>query len=291
MMVKQYELSVAEKDGSLSYAGSTYSSDNDSITDGLSRQGLRVVTFGPVLRNKLFPLPEIMELLLDMGTWGMGTPIEIEFAVNMSVPRGKPKEFGLLQMRPLVINREVEELNVEGYDEDSLICQSSQVLGNGIIDDLYDIVVVDHHLFDRAKSRDVAKEVGLFNSKLLNAERPYLLIGVGRWGSLDPWLGIPVHWEHISGARAIIETGFKEMPVTPSQGSHFFQNITSFMIGYFTVNQHNKQGFINWDWLLAQEPVETMKYTKLLHFEEPIRIKMNGHHGKGVIIKPGIKEI
>jgi hypothetical protein len=143
-------------------------------------------------------------------------------------------------------------------------------------------------LFDRAKSRDVAREVGLFNNKLVSEGTPYLLIGVGRWGSLDPWLGIPVNWEMIAGAKAIIETGFKEMAVAPSQGSHFFQNITSFMIGYFTVNPHNNLGYINWDWLLQQTPVESMTYTRHLQFSNPILIKMNGQKNKGVILKPEI---
>jgi CheY-like chemotaxis protein len=287
MLVKQFDLSTAEKDGTLSPVGSTYIHDNYAIYDGLSRDGLRVITFGPILRNKLFPLPNILELLLDMGTWGMGTPVEIEFAVNMFPDNGKPKEFGLLQMRPLVVNRELEELNVEDYNESDLICQSPQVLGNGIIKDIYDIIFVDYNLFERAKSREVAQEVKLFNNKMISEKRPYLLIGIGRWGSLDPWLGIPVNWEMIAGAKAIIETGFKEMAVAPSQGSHFFQNITSFMIGYFTVNQHNSQGFLSWAWLLDQTPMEKMKFTKHLQFNKPVIIKMNGQKNKGVILKPG----
>ena len=266
--------------------GSTYSLENDSISVGLSRKGIRVVTFGPMLKHKLFPLPEIIELLIDMGTWGMGTPIEIEFAVNTSVPSGKPYEFGLLQMRPLVISREYEELSIEKLEQEKIICYSEQVLGDGIMNDVFDIVLVDYNLFDRSRSRDVAREVSLFNNELMEKNRPYLLIGVGRWGSLDPWLGIPVNWEQIAGARAIIETGFKEFSVEPSQGSHFFQNITSFMIGYFHVNTHKEQGMLNWEWLLRQKAESSMEFTRVLHFESPIIIKMNGHQNKGVIFKP-----
>jgi hypothetical protein len=123
---------------------------------------------------------------------------------------------------------------------------------------------------------------------LINQKRPYLLIGVGRWGSLDPWLGIPVTWEQIAGARAIIETSFKDMSVEPSQGSHFFQNITSFMIGYFTVNTASRKGFVDWDWLLEQSPLEVKEYTKLIRFKNPIVIKMNGHQNKGIILKPEV---
>jgi CheY-like chemotaxis protein len=286
MLIKHYNIDVAEEDGSLQYVGSTYSADNDAIYDGLSRQGTRVVTFGPILRNKLFPLPGILNLLLDIGTWGMGTPIELEFAVKMNPDKAKKKEFGLLQMRPFVISHEEEHLKIEDHSNEELICRSSQVLGNGIISDIRDIVLVDYHAYERAKSREVAAEVASFNTKLINENKPYLLIGVGRWGSLDPWLGIPVTWEQIAGAKAIIETSFKELSVEPSQGSHFFQNITSFMIGYFTVNSQLENGFLNWDWLLNKKPFAQKKFTKHLRFKKPILLKMNGHINKGIILKP-----
>jgi CheY-like chemotaxis protein len=287
-LVETFDLSVAEKDTTLNSVGGTYSHDNDAIYDGLARPGLRVVTFGPVLKNKMFPLAQIIELLLDMGTWGMGTPVEIEFAVNLFPPKGMNKEFGVLQMRPLVISQEVEELDLDENNVDHLICQSHQVLGNGLVHDIFDVVLVDYHKFERAKSRDVAAEVSLFNNQLVAQRRPYLLIGVGRWGSLDPWLGIPVGWEQIAGARAIVETSFKDMTVEPSQGSHFFQNITSFMIGYFTVNTTSNASFVDWDWLLKQEPVEVKQFTRLIRFNNPIVIKMNGHQNRGIILKPEI---
>ena len=285
-LVKTFSLSIAEEDGSLNYVGSTYVPENDAIYDGLGRSGPRVVTFGPILRNKIFPLANVLDLLLEMGTWGMGNPVEIEFAVNLSTPPGVKKEFGLLQMRPLVVSHEAEELQIEKIDEDKLICKSTQVLGNGIIEEIHDVIVVDYNLFNRAKSRDVAAEVAAFNTKLLDEGRPYLLVGVGRWGSLDPWLGIPVTWEQIAGARAIIETSFKDMAVEPSQGSHFFQNITSFMIGYFTVNTVQKNGFVDWDWLLSQNFIESKAFTKHIRFDKPLIVKMNGHENKGIILKP-----
>jgi CheY-like chemotaxis protein len=286
MMLNLFPLSIAENDGSLKHIGATYSKDNDSIIDGLSRNGIRVITFGPILKHKNVPLPEILNLLLDMGTWGMGTPVEIEFALNIFDSNEKLTEFGLLQMRPLVIHRELDELNIEDFKPGQLICQSDQVLGNGVISDIYDIVFVDYHLFNRAKSIDVANEVSYFNSKLLLENRPYLLIGVGRWGTLDPWLGIPVNWEQIAGAKAIVETNMKEISISPSQGSHFFQNITSFMIGYFTINIHDDKGYIDWDWLLSCNFLEKKEFTRHIRFEKPIKIKINGHKNKGVILKP-----
>ena len=284
--VQTYSLKSSEEDDTLVYVGSTYSIDNKAIYDGISRKGVRIVSFAPILKNKIFPLPEILELLLDMGSWGMGTPVEIEFAVNMSDKN--MNQFALLQMRPLVITRELEELNIENYSKDQLVCYSDQVLGHGVIKDIRDIIYVDYHLFERSKSKEVAAELNQFNNKLMNLNSPYLLIGVGRWGSLDPWLGIPVKWEQISGAKAIIETGFKDFDVTPSQGSHFFHNLTSFMVGYFSIYPKHKKSWINWDWILKQDTVESKKYSKHIKFDKPLTIKVNGQKNKGIITKPGI---
>lgn len=289
--VKRYDLSVAEKDLTLFHVGSTYSPENDAVYDGISRPGKRVVTFAPVLKHKAFQLAEILDLLLDLGTWGMGVPIELEFAVNLKVPEGMPKQFELLQMRPLVISHEREELDVENISDDDLLVKSEQVLGNGAITNIYDIVFVDIEKFDRGKSRAVANEVSHINSKLLDQKKPYLLIGVGRWGSLDPWLGIPVTWDQIAGASVIVEAGFKDLNVTPSQGSHFFQNITSFRVGYFTVNSFVHFGFIDWDWLSKIPPIEEMTYTKHLRFDQPVIVKISGHKNKGIIVKPGAIKI
>lgn len=285
-LVRSYDLSDSEKDGTLYSVGSTYSSENEAIYDGLSRNGVRVVTFAPILKHKLFPLPEILDLLLDFGSWGMGTPVEIEFAVNLEVPQGERKEFAMLQMRPMVLSRESEELIIGEINKDETICYSTQVLGNGAVNGVQDIVVVDYEKFDRAKSKEVVQEVSKLNAKLLAERKPYILFGVGRWGSLDPWLGIPVTWDQISGAAVIVESGFKDFSVTPSQGSHFFQNLTSFRVGYFTVNADNNS-FIDWQWLCKQTAVEELVYTKHLRFEQPITIRMNGHENRGVIYKPG----
>lgn len=286
-LVKKYKLIESEIDGTLHSVGSTYSQENEAIYDGISRSGIRVVTFAPILKHKIFPLPEILDLLLGLGTWGMGSPVEIEFAVNLSVSPDKPKEFAMLQMRPMVLSSEIEELNIN-FNKKDLICQSNQVLGNGSINDIYDLIYVDPNKFDRAKSRMVALEIAKLNSKLIDEKKPYILIGLGRWGSLDPWLGIPVTWDQISGATAIVESGFKDFDVEPSQGSHFFQNITSFRVGYFTVDNANKIGFIDWDWFLSQNVVQELEFTKHLKFDKPISVKINGHKNIGIILKPGV---
>ena len=212
---------------------------------------MRLVTFAPVLQDKTLPLPDILDHLLDLGSWGLGTPVEMEFAINLSVPAGQPSAFRVLQLRPLVLSLEPTELTVEDQDEEQLVCRSSNVLGNGVIHDIRDIVAVDIRRFERAKSIDVAAEISALNQKLVSGHRPYILIGVGRWGSLDPWLGIPVTWDQIAGARAIVEAGFQDCDVAPSQGSHFFQNITSFRVGYFTIGRDTGENFIDWKWIVG----------------------------------------
>jgi len=286
MLVKQYPLDLAEEDGSLIYVASTYSHENHAIYDGMSRKGQRVVTFAPVLKHKIFPLAKVSKNLLELGSFGMGTPIEIEFAVRMNKDKKGRNEFGILQMRPLVLNREIEELKIEVQDENQILCSSPWVLGHGIIENVSDIIYVDYHQFNRAHSAIVAQEVSKFNKKLLTENLPYLLIGVGRWGTLDPWLGIPVKWDQISGARTIVETSFKDFMVSPSQGSHFFQNLTSFLVGYFTVNAFKNEGWIDWDWLMTQPTRERMSYTNHVRLDEPLIIKMNGQQNKGIILKP-----
>ncbi len=286
-LVRTYDLSDSEKDGTLYSVGSTYSPVDEAVYEGLSRDGVRVVTFAPILKHKLFPLPEILDLLLDFGSWGMGTPIEIEFAVNLEVPVGERKEFAMLQMRPMILSRESEELVIGEINKEQTICYSTQVLGNGAVTGLQDIVVVDYEKFDRSKSKDVVLEISKFNAKLIAERKPYILFGVGRWGTLDPWLGIPVKWDQISGASVIVESSFKDFAVEPSQGSHFFQNLTSFRVGYFTVNTDNNS-FIDWHWLSEQKAVEEMTYTRHLRFDQPITVRMNGHENRGIIYKPGV---
>ncbi len=286
--VRTYDLEKAERDQTLHYVGSTYSREDDAVYDGISRVGRRVVTFAPILKHKIFPLPEIMDVVLSLGRSGMGTHVEIEFAANLSTSAGRPKEFCLLQIRPLVLSLEMEELDLESVPPDTLLARSEQVLGNGVIMGIHDLIVVDIQTFDRAKSEAVAGEVARLNEKLVNANQPYVLIGVGRWGSLDRWLGIPVTYGQIAGARVIVESGFKDLAVTPSQGSHFFQNITSFRIGYFTVSESPPMGNINWAWLRECPAVEELQFTRHLHFDRPLTVKINGYRNKGIILKPEI---
>ena len=282
----RFPLDVAEKDGTLDAVGSTYSADNDRITDGIGRPGARVVTFAPVLNYGVFPLAPLLDELVKDGENAFGQPVEIEFAVRLPRQAGEIAQFGFLQIRPLVVAHEAEELHTEAVDRAKLIAQSNKVLGNGRLANLVDVVVVDSQRFERAQSPEVAGHVAYFNAKLAADNRPYLLIGVGRWGSNDPWLGIPVEWDDISGAAVILEAGFRDFRVTPSQGSHFFQNLSAFQVGYFTVNPDLGEGMVDWDWLAAQPAEEERGCVRHLRFAAPLTVLMNGHAGNGAILKP-----
>jgi len=286
MREKRFGLDAAEEDGTLYAVGSTYSAESHSVHDGLARPGVRLVTFAPILKHGVFPLADVLSALLDLGAQGMNRPAEIEFAARLSPDPSQPHEFGFLQMRPLARAHETENLDLDGVAPELLLCRSTQVMGNGSIDGIEDVVVVDFHRFNRAESRAAAQEIARFNAELLEQGRSYLLIGVGRWGSTDPWLGIPVTWDQIAGARVIVESGFRDFRVTPSQGSHFFQNLTSFQIGYFTVNEDFGEGFIDWDWI-ARQPAEGERgFVRHLRFTRPISVKMNGRKMEGLIYKP-----
>ncbi len=282
----RFSLDIAEADGTLDAVGSTYSADNDRITDGLGRSGVRLVTFAPVLKYGVFPLSALLNELMSEGESAFGQPVEIEFAVRLARQAGEDAQLGFLQIRPLVHAHEAEDLHLENVESSKLIAQSAKVLGNGRISNLLDVIVVDSQRFERGHSQEVVGQVAYFNAKLAGENRPYLLVGVGRWGSNDPWLGIPVEWDDISGAAVILEAGFRDFHVTPSQGSHFFQNLSAFQVGYFTVNPDLGDGMVDWEWLAAQPAVEERGCVRHLEFAKPVTVLMNGRAGAGMILKP-----
>jgi CheY-like chemotaxis protein len=286
MRERAYGLEAAEADGTLHRLGSTYSPENDTVHDGLSRAGMRLVTFAPILKHGLFPLSEVVAAIMEAGERGMGMPVEIEFAVSLLSGPGRPREFGFLQLRPLALLRETESLDLGEVVPEAVLCRSERVLGHGRLEGIRDLVVVDFQRFERARSREAAAEVGRLNGVLLGTGVPYALVGVGRWGSRDPWLGIPVTWDQVSGARVIVEAGLRDLKVTPSQGTHFFQNLTSFNVGYFTVNPEAGDGFVDWSWLDAQPPSSDAAHVRHLRLAEPILVLMNGKRNQGLILKP-----
>jgi hypothetical protein len=282
---RRFPMAAAEADGTLAAVASTYSPDDDAITDGTSRAGPRVVTFAPVLKLGRFPLAEVLQALLELSARGMGSPVELEFAVDLG-EGGRPHRFGFLQLRPLALSRESDELDLGAPAPERVLVRSRRVLGHGKVEGLRDLVVVDFQRFERARSREAAAEVGRLNGRLAAEGRPYVLVGVGRWGSRDPWLGIPVTWDQVSGAKVIVETGLRDMTVTPSQGSHFFQNLTSFDVGYFTVNPELGDGALDWGWLDAQPALSSEAHVRHLRLDAPVTVLIDGRKQEGVILKP-----
>jgi hypothetical protein len=282
------DLKVAEAHGTLAPVGSVYSADNDVIYDGISRPGARLVTMAGVLKGSAFPLAEVLSFLLKVGSAASSCPVEIEFAANLSDHPGEPHEFGFLQIRPLVLGSDVRDIQIEQIDPADALCVSSQALGNGFIEGVRDLIYVRRDKFARSKTPEIARQIGELNSRLREGKRPYVLIGPGRWGSADPWLGIPVKWAQISGVSCIIETDLQDMHVDPSQGSHFFHNIMSFGIGYLTVDLR-RGDVLDFAWLDREAAATETEHLRHLSFKEPFRIALNGRKGYGVVMNPGQK--
>jgi len=281
-IVVRLDLEAAENHGTLAPVGSVWSIENKAFYDGIQRPGVRVVTFAHILKSDLFPLADILRRVVELGRQGMGGPVEIEFAANLN---SGPREFAILQIRPYGAGQDAEPVAIDGLPPEYLVCYSPRAMGNGLVDGIRDIVYVKPDRFNAAKTRFIAREVGAFNETLRAADRGYLLIGPGRWGSADPWLGIPVNWEQISAARIIVETSLKDFSVDPSQGSHFFHNLTSFGIAYLTVRPGPDQGFIDWDWL-GEQPVESeAEFVRHVRLELPLEARIDGRSSQAAVLK------
>ncbi|MFT4709415.1 MAG: CheY-like chemotaxis protein [Planctomycetota bacterium] len=282
-----FPIEIADEDGTLAPIGSVYSPENETIFDGISRPGHRLVSFAGVLKHGTFPLARLTRELLELGAWGMGCPVEIEFAVELDPSDAGLPEFALLQMRPMVVALEAGEVDLDRLAPEQLLARSERALGNGRSVDVFDIVFVDPAEFERNGSAEVAAEISALNARLCKEDRPYLLIGPGRWGSADPWLGIPVDWAQISGARIVVETGFENFAVRPSEGSHFFHNMTSFGVAYFTLNPEAGEGVLNLDWLRSQE-AKWIGANGLRHLQlrVPVTSIVDGSQARGAILLP-----
>lgn len=281
------DLEQASAHETLAPVASVYSPENDTVYEGAFRPGVKLVTMAGVLAGQYFPLPEVLKFLMEVGKSGLSCHVEIEFAVNLHGSGEGPHEFAFLQIRPLVFGSEARELDLTGVDPAGAICISQVALGHGYLEGISDLVYVRSDTFDRSKTVEIAGEVGAMNGRLKKDGRPYLLIGPGRWGSADHWLGIPVSWAQISGVRCIVEAEMEDIQVTPSQGTHFFQNITSFGIGYFTISGQDSSAFLDRTWLDARSAESETRHVRHLRFPEPLEIFVDGRSGTGVIMKPG----
>lgn len=276
----------AAADNSLKYVASTYDAYDQVLNPGVYPNGRKVVTFAGILENEAFPLAEALSKMLEIGQKEMGRPIEIEFALNVSPKDDTKATFYLLQIRPIVDAKNEVREDLSKITPDETVIYSNNVLGQGIVNDVYDIVYVKTRNFNAQNNGLIAREIEKLNRRFAEAGKGYVLVGPGRWGSSDPWLGIPVKWPHISQARAIVESGLENYRVDPSQGTHFFQNLTSFGVGYFTVSQYNNSGFVDTGFLDRQEAAEETDFVRCVHFPAPVVIKMDGRKGIGVVMKP-----
>ncbi|MEW5994308.1 MAG: PEP/pyruvate-binding domain-containing protein, partial [Candidatus Zixiibacteriota bacterium] len=275
----------AEADGTLHPVCSTYSPDNDRVYTGCSRPGIRLVTFAPILKTGLFPLAEIAGFLLRLGSIGLNCPIEIEFAVNLNMPPEKPKEFAFLQIRPMIKDVQFQTVTIDGIDDDRVIGRSERALGNMCDETIRDIVMVPPDRFDRSQTIAIADQIGQLNDTLRREGKPYLLIGPGRWGTRERWLGIPVGWDQISSAKVIVEAAYGDFCPDPSFGTHFFHNLTTFHVGYLTVNPAIDNGFIDWEWLAGLPVVTETEHLRHITVENPIEIRIDGRSCRGVILR------
>jgi hypothetical protein len=276
----------AEKDPAFRFVASTYDYQNSVIRDGVNYEGKKLVTFNNILKHDTFPLADILTTLLEVGQKEMGNPVEIEFAVELNVPKNIPKTFYILQIRPIVDSREEVDVDIQNVDKKEAIIWSDSALGNGMMDNIRDLVYIRPDKFDPSKNPTLVSEIDRINSEFVDRGENYVLIGPGRWGSADPWLGIPVKWPQISAARVIVESGLKDYHIDPSQGTHFFQNLTSFRVGYFTLNPFINEGYYDVDFLNSCEAVFEDEFIRHIRFNDPIRIAIDGRKNLGVVYKP-----
>jgi DNA-binding NarL/FixJ family response regulator len=283
--LQKLKIKIAEEDKSISHIASTYDYQDNVLRDGVNYEGKKIITFANILKYNSFPLAEILDILLKIGTKEMNSPVEIEFAVNLNVKKGEPSIFNFLQIRPIVEDQDIIDIDFSKDVKKDYLIYSETALGNGVFKDVYDLIYVKTESFNAVNNPDIAIVIDKLNSKFIKDNRNYVLVGPGRWGSVDHWLGIPVKWSQISQARVIVESGLKDYKIDPSQGTHFFQNLTSFGVGYFTINPYIDDGFYDIDFLNSMDAVYEDEYVKHVRFEKYIEIKIDGKKNIGLIKK------
>lgn len=273
----------AERDNSLNYIASTYDPYDQVIRDGIYDGGRKVITFASVLQHGVFPLPELLQMSMKYGAESMRRPVEIEFACNINNDR--TGNLYLLQIRPIVDSKQMLDEDVAAVPDDECVVRSHNSLGHGVTEDVTDVVYVKtDDNFTASNNPAIAREIEKINREYLDNGKNYVLVGPGRWGSSDPWLGIPVKWPHISAARVIVEVALKNYRVDPSQGTHFFQNLTSFGVGYFTVDANRGEGLFHKEMLDEMKAVEETEHVRVVRFNKPLRIMMDGKKQEGAVV-------
>jgi hypothetical protein len=278
------DIDEAEKHGTMTHCASVYNMNNDRVEPGLDTQGPRILNFADILHYGYIPLAETIDIMLGTIEESLGSPVEIEFALDLNKTQNNLPSFYLLQIKPLLGNQLNYNFNPRDLDQSKVFLFTCSSLGNGEMNHIHDIIFVDNQKFDKLKTYDIAAEIEQINSQMISQDRQYILIGPGRWGTRDPFLGIPVNWSQISNARVIVEISLANYPLDSSLGSHFFHNVTSMNIGYFSVLEESGTDFIRWGMLENRSVPCGKKYLKHVRFEHSLQVLMNGKQRTSVIL-------
>jgi hypothetical protein len=287
--LEMLDIDVAEKHGALTHCASVYNIDNDRIESGISSYGPRIINFANILKYDYIPLAETIRMILQSVEEAFGSPVEIEFAVDLSKGKNNLPTFYLLQIKPLVTGLAAQSVDIEKLNPADMVLFTRSSLGNGEIDSITDVIYADPQLFNKLETIEMAAEIEKLNRQMTREKRKYILIGPGRWGTRDQFLGIPVNWSQISNAKVIVETSLDNFPLDSSLGSHFFHNVTSMNIGYFSVLHNSDIDFIRWNDFEKQELVGKTKHFKHVRFEKPLHVIMDGRKRTSAILLNGVK--
>jgi len=277
------DLDDAERHGTIKHCASVYNTENNLIMPGINHAGPRIINFANILKYNYIPLAKTIETVLDVVKEALGSPVEIEFAVDLNKDENFKASFYLLQIKPLLGNAEDYEIDLSKVAQDKVVLFSDKGMGNGLIDNLYDVIYVDKKLFDKTKTPEMAKEIEALNAMMVKENRKYILIGPGRWGTRDHWIGIPVNWPQISNAKVIVETSLEGYPLDASSGSHFFHNVTSMNVGYFSVQPEFSKSYIHYEMLDNLPVVNQTNFFRHVRFDKPLIVKMDGKKRISVI--------
>jgi hypothetical protein len=282
-------LSEAETDGVLTHLASVYDVDNERIEPGLSAPGPRILNFANILKYEYVPLAKALNLIMDVGKEALGSAVELEYAVDLDkADNGKPSFF-ILQIKPMMGTGGEYTFDIDQLAREDMIICAERSMGNGKVDNITDLVYVSPDSFNKMKTKEIALQIEQYNRKLVAENKKYILIGPGRWGTRDPFIGIPVNWSQISNAKVIVETSLEDFPLDASLGSHFFHNVTSMNVGYFSIQHDSSTSFIKWDELEDQQLIEESEFVKHIRFNEPVCIMMDGKKRISIILKHACK--
>lgn len=274
--LKKLSISEAEKHGSLKHLVSVYDHNNQALYAGLGRPGPRVINFASILKNEYVPMAKAIRFVLDILKEAFGSPVEIEFAVDLKPDEEGDMAFYILQVKPLIQTFDAYVIDLDKLNKEKMVLYAEKGMGNGYLEDIYDIVYVNPQKFDKSKTREMAEEIEKINKKMIKEKRNYVLIGPGRWGTRDRWIGIPVNWAQISNAKVIVETSLKGFPLDASFGSHFFHNLTTLNVAYFSIRHDHKTSFIDYDRLDNEKQLRKKGFFRHVRFNEPLKIMMDG---------------